>query len=136
MFDKIDEQKWPTKTKGLFIKGIIHFTDDNKGFEVLQEEFFFNHLEKNGEFLGQDDFDIRLDYELKNDVWDIKPKAGEVYGVLWNFNLQNSKYWTACGYEYDNDIETVSLEFSLFDEQAKERIFSDDMYQLEGAVNV
>ena len=75
MFDIPTEYK-PSTTKGMFLKGIIHFTDNNKNFEVLQEEFFFNHLEKNGEFLSQDEFDVCLRYELPLIGWDddMQPK--------------------------------------------------------------
>ena len=120
----------PAKTKGLFIKGIIHFIDNDRSFEVLQEDFFFAHLEKNGEFLSQDDFNISTEYELGNEDWgDLNPKEGEVYGFLWQINLIHSKYWTDCGYEYDSEIETSNLEFNLFDEEATKRIFVDNLYQ-------
>jgi len=128
LFEDIPKEYSPSITKGMFIKGIIHFTDNDKGFDILQEEFFFNHLEKNGEFLSQDDFDIRLQYELPCFDWDIEPKEGEVYGVLWHFQLHNSRSWTDCGYEYDSEAETVDLQFSLFDEDATKRMFDDDLY--------
>jgi len=118
-------------TKGMFLKGIIHFTDNNKSFEVLQEEFFFNCLEKNGEFLSQSDFDIDLQYELPCFDWNITPKAGEVYGVLYNFNLHNLRSWTDCGYEYDSEAEMVNLEFSLCDKKSTKRILGDTDFQFD-----
>jgi len=130
MFDTSIQYK-PSTTKGMFLKGIIHFVDNEKNFEVLQEEFFFNHLEKNGEFLSQNDFDIELRYELPCINWDIEPKEGEVYGVLYHFNLNHSRSWTDCGYEYDSEPEPIELQFSLCDDKATERILGDDMYQFD-----
>lgn len=134
MFDfDIPKEYQPSTTKGMFLKGIIHFVDNDKHFEVLQEEFFFNHLEKNGEFLSQDDFDIRLEYELPLIGWDddMQPKEGEVYGVLYEFNLNHSRSWTDCGYEYDSEPEPINLQFSLCDEDATKRILGDDMFQFD-----
>jgi len=125
MFEKLSTNIVP---KSMFIKGIIHFTDNELNFEVLQEEFFFNYLEKNGEFLSQSDFDIRLEYDLKDFDWAINPKENEVYGVLWEFKLHSNKSWTDYGYEYDSEIETINLTFDLFDVEATNRVLNDENY--------
>ncbi len=127
-----DKKKSPLKDKNPFyIKGLIHITDSEGGFEALQEEFFYNGLEPNGEFMSQDDFCVRMDYDLKDFDWGIEVKEGEVYGVLWNFNIIHSKSWTSCGYEYDSDIETNTLEFSLLDEEHTKWLFEEDTFQFE-----
>ena len=126
--NEITEYK-PSSSKDMFIKGIIHFTDNDKHFEIFHEEFFFNHLEKNGEFLSQSDFDLYLEHELPCFDWDIEPKEDEVYGVLYHFKLNYSRNWTDCGYEYDSESECLSLEFSLFDEKATKNIFEDVDYK-------
>ena len=104
-----------------FIKGIIHITrsEDNKvDFEVLEEHFFHNELEKNGNFLTQSDWDINLDYELRQEDWGtLEPEEGKCYAVLWQFNMSFIDYWTDCGMEYDSKINTVNLEFNLIDEE-------------------
>jgi len=128
---EVPKEYTPSTTKGMFLKGIIHFTDDNNSFEVLQEEFFFNHLEKNGEFLSQSDFDIYLEHELPCLSWDMKPKAGQVYGVLYHFNLNHSRAWTDCGYEYDSEAEMVKLMFDMFDQEATKRILGDTDFQFD-----
>ena len=126
--NEITEYK-PSSSKDMFLKGIIHFIDNDEHFETLKEEFFFNHLEKNGEFLDQGDFDLYLEHELPCFDWDIEPKEGEVYGVLYRFKLHHSRSWTDCGYEYDSEAERLNLEFRLFDEKATTRLFEDNDFQ-------
>jgi len=116
------------KPGNMFIKGIIHFTDDNGGFEVLQEDFFNNRLEKNGHFLNQHDYDITLEYSLRGFDLGIEPKAGEVYGILWNFNLIVSEDYSYGICEYDSEIETVSLKFELFDKKKAEELLTTTLY--------
>ena len=111
-----------------FIKGIIHITyikDKEIDFEVIEEHFFHAELEKNGHFLDQSDMDIGLEYELRQMDWDIKPKEAECYGVLWQFEVGHTSYWTDCGMEYDMDIETINLDFSLIDEENTGWILGD-----------
>jgi len=119
------------KENTMFLKGIIHFTGNNKEFEVLNEEFFNNYLEKNGNFLSQSDFCVSLENELECFDWDINPKKGEVYGVLFQFKLNYSKHWTHYGYEYDSEVELINLEFNLFDDKSTKELFSSDMFQFD-----
>ncbi len=112
-----------------FIKGIIHITnigEDTIDFEVIEENFFHAQLEKNGHFLSQSDWDINLEYELPLMDWEgITPREGDCYGVLWQFGVRYSSSWTDCGVEYDMEIETTNLEFSLIDEENSKFIIGE-----------
>ena len=108
----IPKPKYP-----FYVKAIIHFIDDKKNFEVIQHEFFYNGLEKNGEFLSEDDFGDEWEYSLQYYDWDIDPKSDECYSLLWNFNIEHSKSWTDCGYEYDSEIDSGGLYFDLIDDE-------------------
>jgi len=129
MFKSIFEESKPqniSTTGSYFIKGIIHFITDDS-FEVLVDEFFSSYLEHNGNFANQDDHCI----DLKNDLQyndDITPKEGEVYGVLWEFQL---KYYQDYYGEYDFDIHTIDTKFNLFDTKHTDWILNDPSFQFE-----
>ena len=92
-----------------FIKGIIHITEENKEFEVLNEVFFYTGLEVDGHFLSQGDIDVYLRHELKHHDWNIEIEVDRCYAVLFEFDLNYTQYWTSCGYEYNSEVECKQL---------------------------
>lgn len=106
----ISKNEKPKIIKGsFFIKGIIYIIDEDKNFEVLNEDFFYTGLEANGYFVSQSDIDVYLEYELKHYDWNIDVEVDRCYAVLFEFDLNNTQYWTACGYEYDSEVECKQL---------------------------
>ncbi len=114
-FKKEESELFGNGTKGtFFIKGIIHITEVTPtiDFEVDVENFFYTGLEKRGEFLSQDMFDIYLGNELKELDWGFEPKLDSVYAVLYEFSIHTSQDYFG---EYDMDVNCIRLEFEEID---------------------
>lgn len=130
-FDKTEQK--PTSLKGSFIiKGVIHITGDNNEYEVIFEDFFYDGLEKDGYYLSQSDIDVYLKDELSNYDWGFESQIDACYNVYYKFRLNNSSYWTDCGYEYDSEIECIDLYILDISPEATDTYLKAvNIYQLE-----
>lgn len=129
-YTEIEHHTGPSIVNKFILKGILHFTDENKSYEVLQEQFFYTGLENNGEFVSESDIDVYLDYNLKDEDWgNFLPLVDECYSVFWVFDLKYSSYDTSCGLEHDSEILTTSLYFSKIDGKHTEWLLSPDEYK-------
>lgn len=105
----LNENKTPKIKGSFFIKGVIHIIDEDKNFEVLEEQFFYTGLEPNGWILSKADIDVYLEHELEHYDWNIEIEVDRCYAVLFEFELNNTQYWTAWGYEYDSEVVCKQL---------------------------
>ncbi len=107
-----------------YIKGIIEIFDDE--FEIIQEDFFYAGLEKNGMFQSASDLDTYLPEILNGVDWGIEKEDGDIFSVLVEFDIKYFSYWTDCGEEHDSEFLISNLVFDKIDDENK-KWFKDDM---------